>query len=235
MRKQGSLIFLQWPTLITLSGIVLLLSLGTWQIYRLHWKQNLISLLETRFALPPEKIDNVRSFKLSDLEFRRIRVTGVFVDDRALKLQGRTHEGKLGYHLIVPLQLAGGSRILIDRGWVPFTDPYSPGKLSGAFSIEGYIRLHSDRNFMTPQNRYEEKEIYALYPGEIASHFHMNTLLPFYIVQTEPLDKSPFPVPATFSFSLRNFHLQYAITWYVLALLLGIVYILYLRRQRGTF
>ena len=143
--------------------------------------------------------------------------------------------GKLGYHLIVPLQLAGGSRILIDRGWVPFTEPYSPGKLSGAFSIEGYIRLHSDRNFMTPQNRYEEKEIYALYPGEIASHFHMNTLLPFYIVQTEPLDKSPFPVPATFSFSLRNFHLQYAITWYVLALLLGIVYILYLRRQRGTF
>lgn len=232
-----------WPALVTLVGLVVLSSLGTWQIYRLHWKRDLINLIETRLSRPPQKIETIQvrdlmPSALQELEFQKVKAEGVFLADQALKLQGRTHEGRIGYHLIIPLRLEGGATVLIDRGWVPLNESkesffsQDPAK---KVSIQGYIRLKTESNFMTPENRYQEREIYALDPIEVSKSLEMITLLPFYVVQTGMTEKASFPVPAKSHISLRNFHLQYAITWYSLALLLGMIYILYVRRQSESY
>jgi cytochrome oxidase assembly protein ShyY1 len=68
-----------WPALVTLVGLVVLSSLGTWQIYRLHWKRDLINLIETRLSRPPQKIETIQVRDLfRNLSFRRLKRKAFF-------------------------------------------------------------------------------------------------------------------------------------------------------------
>ena len=231
---------LGWHTLVTVVGLAVLLSLGTWQVHRLYWKRDLVNLVRTRLSRPLQRIEDIGNLMpsaLQNIEFQKVIAEGVFLNDQALKLQGRTYEGQIGYHLIVPLRLEDNSSILVDRGWLPLKEPaesFLSQALAQKVSIKGYIRLKTESNFVTPENCYGKREIYALDPIETSKSLGIKNLLPFYIVQTEKIGKEPFPAIAKNHISLRNFHLQYAITWYALALLLGIVYILYILRLSGT-
>jgi surfeit locus 1 family protein len=216
---------------MTFFGVILLLWLGTWQLHRLKWKEDLISLQARHSLLPVEDIHTIyssSSIEKDNLEFRRVRAKGRFLTHLSLKLQGRTHEGKSGYHLIIPLVLENRLVVLVDRGWVPFAYSVIPVNPSKTFFIEGYLRFHSEKNFMTPANDYIKGDIYSVFPEEISSYFNLKELLlPFYIIQTESLSHESYPLPSKKSIFLRNFHFHYAITWYALALLLIIVYIVY--------
>ena len=43
---------LLWPALMTLVMLATLLALGTWQVERLHWKQDLLSQIARAEAAP---------------------------------------------------------------------------------------------------------------------------------------------------------------------------------------
>ena len=264
---------------ITLLGILVLVGLGTWQLYRLSWKKELIARIETRFQEAPFSVNGFfqkhapqkpavsisssssSSFSvvgledLDTLEFRSVTARGTFLRGCDLKLQGKKTKrpsGELGYHVLTPLKLNDTLVIWVDRGWVSSQkEPLSSSDLffenpqdSQNTTLTGYIRLRTETNFMTPRPLYDKGEVYSFDPLDTLSFFKKKLkgsvflVAPFYIVQTGPDPRSfsrdrgqwpsPLPVPSQKQHTLRNFHLQYAITWYTLAFILGIVYLTYI-------
>src|SRR5271154_2804306 len=106
------------PTLFTLFGLALLLSLGTWQVQRLGWKEGLIAQRMAAAAADPVPLP-LTSNDAGALEFHRVRAAGTFRHDRELYLHAITADGSAGYHVITPLVLARGGTLLVDRGFVP--------------------------------------------------------------------------------------------------------------------
>lgn len=51
----------------------------------------------------------------------QVAFQGTYEPARQFLLDNRSHGGKPGYEVLTPLRLADGRRILVNRGWVPFT------------------------------------------------------------------------------------------------------------------
>jgi surfeit locus 1 family protein len=102
---------------MALTGVAVLLGLGTWQIQRLHWKEALIATRQSQMSAPA--IELPATPDPADLEYRRVTLTGRFLHDRELFLGGRTHGGVVGFGVVTPLALSEGREILVHRGWVP--------------------------------------------------------------------------------------------------------------------
>ena len=220
------------PLVTTIIGVCLLICLGTWQLYRLQWKENLIQTFDHRLAQPTQNLDHVLLTQTPIVEFTPVQITGTFLKDFKLKLQGRSHKGQIGYHLIMALRQTDGVTILVDRGWMPLAQTYETTPSS--LTLKGYIRLKSDYNFMTPANQYNRGEIYRLDPLEVARIFNLKNMVPFYMVETGPVLKDVYPSLAQPVLHLRNNHLQYALIWYTLALALIVIYILFRQQGRRT-
>ena len=67
-----------WPALTTLVMLVILLSLGFWQLQRLAWKQGLLDQIALAEARPAVDLPDTPP------AFAKIRVTGQFADHWAL-------------------------------------------------------------------------------------------------------------------------------------------------------
>lgn len=222
-------------TFAVVLGIAFLTGLGTWQLKRLSWKEALIETMQTRSTVPRVSLEDFLQDdqKVIEKEYRRLFLEGWFLHDQEAHLLGRTHSGQVVYHIMTPLLLESGSIILVDRGWVPAIisakDP-NIQRPEGVVKVDAYIKTKTSQNFFTPQNNYEKKELYFVDPVEFAQRKSLPTLLPFYVVQEG--NSNTFPRPQTSVVKkIRNNHLEYAITWYSLAFILIIFYVLFLRQR----
>ena len=105
-----------WPTIATLAGIAVLLSLGTWQLQRLEWKRGLIEHAERQLAAPATPLP---ATGLEDFDFRRVSLTGTYLHNAAFAFGFTAEGGAPGSRLITPFRLEDGRVLLIDRGWLP--------------------------------------------------------------------------------------------------------------------
>ena len=108
---------LLWPTIFTILSLLTLLSLGSWQVYRLIWKNNLISNYLNKFNNEIIYYNNKFDFK-EEFEYRRINIEGKFLNDKEILVIGKTFEGNAGFHLLTPLITKNKKVILINRGWI---------------------------------------------------------------------------------------------------------------------
>ena len=140
--------------------------MGTWQVFRLGWKTELIARLEDRLIreplpLPPQ----IDPSAVKEFDYRRVYATGRFRHDQEMLIGPRMHDGKNGYLVVTPLEREGqASTILINRGWIPRqlvrqTDR-KEGLPSGRVTVQGLIREPWKKNIFTPDNRPENGEFY---------------------------------------------------------------------------
>ena len=106
-----------WLTVVTLPALLVLVGLGTWQLGRLQWKNDLIDRFEARVAAPPMVVP-ANGVATESFEFRQLELKGSFLHEKEILLTGRTYEGNAGFHVVTPFELADGRVILINRGWV---------------------------------------------------------------------------------------------------------------------
>lgn len=106
------------PTIATLALLVLLCTLGVWQIGRADYKAALFAEYSERSAAPP--IDLNRTAELADQDrYARALVDGRFDGSRQFLLDNRTHKGVAGYEVLTPFRIDGSERmLLVNRGWV---------------------------------------------------------------------------------------------------------------------
>lgn len=223
-----------WPTLFTLPALVVLFGLGTWQVDRLFWKRDLIETRVSRSSAPaipaPAGIDDFAA-----MEFRHVRVVGVFLHDKEMYLGARTLRGNVGYQVVTPLRRADGGYLLVNRGWVPRErrDPATraEGQLEGEVVVEGLIREPGFKGVFPPDNRPEENFWFNVDVPAMAAWAGLEGVANYAVEAGPAPNPGGLPIGGQTRIQLRNEHLQYAVIWYSLAVALIVIYILYHRRR----
>jgi len=230
-------------TMFALVGIVILCGLGVWQLDRKMWKEDLIARLNARLSRAPQDLPPRASWPQlhqDGEEFRRVVFPAEFLDgEEALVYtagsQLRPDVKGPGYLVFAPVRLAGGSIVLVNRGFVPpdHKDPAerSEGTPHGIVDVVGVMRWPEARGTFTPADD-PKKNIWFLRDSKsIADIKKWATAAPFYIDQEEPVPAGGWPKPGKLEVQLPDNHLQYAITWFGLALALAGVYVVWLVRR----
>jgi surfeit locus 1 family protein len=222
-----------WPTLMSIIAVGLLLALGTWQMQRLAWKQHLLAQIEARTHAPPMAFDKAvaQSKSGEDLEYARVRVDGHFLGDKPIFLYA-PEPAFPGYHLIMPLRTANGDIVLINRGFVPEmwrSQPDLVRALPEEETVVGLFRHPMQPGSFTPSNDVTHnlwywRDLAAMTAATVPQE--ASKVVPFYIDRQSSAGPSDaFPRPGTTILTLPNRHLEYALTWYGLAVVLIGVYL----------
>ena len=107
------------PTIATLLILPILVGLGFWQLDRAQQKTEIRNLLLTR-SVEPEVTIGATIESTSELEFRRVRVSGTWDQEREFLLDNQVLNSRVGFNVITPLIFSGNkSAVLVNRGWVP--------------------------------------------------------------------------------------------------------------------
>lgn len=227
------------PTLATACMFAVLLGLGTWQLQRLDWKENLIAERQGRaqepaVALPAEIVDP------AGLEFRRVRLSGRFSHGKELYLGARSHQGSVGVHVVTPLVTADGRTVLVDRGWVPEAlkapESRAAAQIEGAVVQEGLLRLGGWKgyDFVRPENLPAENFWFWIDLPAMAGHLGLENPVTALYVEAGPAENpGGYPLGGQTRMEIRNDHLQYAMIWYALAVALLVIYVLHQSRRAG--
>lgn len=227
-------------TVAMLAALAVLIGLGVWQLQRLEWKRGLIAQIEARTKADPITLEEAEALARAgqDPSYYRVRVEGRFHHGRERYLYA-VSEGRMGWHVITPLETAAGEMVLIDRGFVPeaFRDASTraAGQIADVTTVTGIVRAPEQQGLFTPDNEPEANRWFwrdlqamarSMFPGGTIE------VAPFFV----EADKTPvpggWPEGGQTRLDIPNNHLQYAITWFLLAAGLVVVYALYLRAQR---
>lgn len=227
-------------TIAALAAFLVLIGLGTWQLERRQWKEDLIAARDAALAAPPVDLPG-NADTARGLEFHRVRATGTFLHDRELFLNATERSrGSAGYLVLTPLRLASGAVVLVERGWIPrdLRDRArrASGNPAGEVAVEGILRLAPEGRpgWFVPDNDPAKNEWYFLDLAAMARAAGVPDALPFYVEAGPAPNPGGYPLGGQANTELRNEHLQYAITWYCLAAALAVIYLLLLRRERDT-
>ena len=94
--------------------ILVFVALGSWQIIRLNWKNNLILEIENSLKNPPVELTN------SIVEnYLKIKTSGLIDLEKQIYLYNLNDTGTPGFEVINPI-LINDTNYLINRGWIPF-------------------------------------------------------------------------------------------------------------------
>ncbi|MBM3532368.1 MAG: SURF1 family protein [Alphaproteobacteria bacterium] len=219
-----------WPTLISLPAFLMLLGLGTWQMQRLAWKEGVIRAFSERVAADPLAAAPAAQ-PLEAIEYRRVRLSGRYVNDSEMFLAGRTFNGRGGWAILTPFRTDDGALVVVDRGWVPLDrkDPKTRPQslIEGPTTVEGIVRRPNLRTYFTPENEPEKNLWFSADVEAMARKAGLGPVRPYLVEGLRQPIPGGFPVGGEIQVALRNDHLQYAITWYALAIALVVIYVLY--------
>ena len=201
--------------------IFAVLLLGTWQVFRLNLKNNLIFTLENNL-----KKNSIIFNEGIDKEY-----TKVLLKKKDLKSKiflYHLNKGEIGFKVIVPYQVNSSLVVLVDKGWIRKDKiDLIKNTLLNDDVIEGYTKKIREKNLFTPNNNIKEDFLYSVQTDSLKKSLNKN-IYPLLIIQTSKTNKDI--VPNDYAIRLPNNHLQYAITWYGLALV-TIIFFLYYRKK----
>ena len=162
-----------WLTIVSLPALLVLVGLGSWQLQRLQWKNDLIASFESRAAAAAIAVP-AADVGLEDVEFRRLALVGTFQHHKEVFLTGRTYEGNAGFHIVTPFQLDDGRIILINRGWVSedYRDPAKRAfsQITGLVTVAGILRRPGVKGYFVPENEPDNGFWFTLVPSQINQH-----------------------------------------------------------------
>jgi surfeit locus 1 family protein len=232
------------PALLTIAAAAVLISLGTWQLERKAWKEGLIATLESRLAAAPVNLPARETWPRltrENEEFRRVAFPAEFLrgEEAFVYASGsalRPDVSSPGYWVFAPARLPGGSVVVINRGFVPEgrqdRNSRRQGDVSGVVDIVGVLRWPEARGLFTPDDDLPRNLWFVRDHLGIAAAKKWATAAPFYVDQEAPLAPGGLPRAGPLKASLPNNHLQYALTWYGLTIVLLGVFLAFWRAAR---
>ncbi|WP_428489791.1 SURF1 family protein [Rhodopila sp.] len=220
------------PTLTTLIMLAILVGLGTWQIYRLHWKQGILKQIAASEAAPPAPLTP------DPASYAKVSATGRFRFDLAVQFGADVRDTNtgptMGTYQIVPLQRDGAPTVLVDRGWVPQQSATAVDDPTGVVSVTGYVRPGDTQHWFSPTDDTASRQFYTLDPAAIGAAVGVRNVLPFTLVALGPANGASYPAPAQHLPRPPNNHLSYVITWYGLAVALVVIFGAWVRKAQRS-
>lgn len=229
---------LLWPTMFTLAALPVLLGLGFWQLDRLEWKETLLAKIERRMEAEPAPLPTPEAWGEIDPqaeEYTRFLLEGRFLT-REFHYFQQNAQGTPGYAVISPLEVAEGAVVLVNRGFVPAQlkemDAHG-GVPEGAdgtpLHFIGILRAPATRGTFDGVDDPEKNIWMVRDPAAMGATLDVPHVAPF-IIDAEPGSfPGEYPKAGATRPDLPNNHLDYALTWFSLAAILLIIYVLYHR------
>jgi surfeit locus 1 family protein len=222
------------PTAWFLPSLALLVGLGIWQIERLHEKEALLASIGQGMRAPPVPLDEALREGAANAEWHHVIVKGRFLHEKESYIFAQGPMSAVGVHVVTPIIDDNGGAVLVDRGFVPqaLRDPEkrAAGRVEGERSVTGVLRLSQQGGLFTPSPDLQSKLWFVKDVPSIAKAVGVST--PPVIVEADATpNPGGWPLGGQTNVDIPNDHLQYAITWFGLALALTGVYLLYHVRQ----
>ncbi len=206
--------------------VTIFCALGTWQLYRLQWKLNLIS--EITFGLDSNPI---KYSKLIQKNYQRVEVKGKFNFDQQIYLYSLNDKGKPGYDVVTPFKTDSNENVLINRGWInkelKNNSNINPRQESKQ-KITGLLREIYKPNIFKPENDLKNNIWFSINLEDLKKS--TGEQFNEYVIFLED-NRVKIPLPKKISIEVPNNHLKYAITWYTISISI-IFYYLYFRRKK---
>jgi surfeit locus 1 family protein len=223
-----------WPTLISLPIFVLCLGLGIWQMERREWKRDILDRIATNQAAPPIALDALLQGDPLRFEYGRVKLAGSFLHDKEFYLAARSLKNTVGLQVVTPVRTDDGRIVLFDRGWVA-QDKKDParraaGQLAGRVELAGVVRRSQERRQFAPENVPERNVWFHVdvpLMRSMAGGKPDPKLDSFFLEADAAANPGGLPVGGQTRLDIPNDHLQYAITWFLIALALAGVYLAY--------
>lgn len=231
-----------WPTLGTLIGLSMLLSLGTWQFLRYQEKAELESVRDQRVDSEPE---SARSLDELPNNFEHVTLHGRLDPEHLFLFKHRTDDGAPGGWLGALFEFADGGAVLVNLGWVhrerydalstDILEQYQP-PLSGLVHqparivADEALRERLDALGELPRDEVIELNSYDLQALQSASTASMADP-PTIVVLGAEHTQQPYPKASyehvTEPYLTAERHLSYSVFWYVTGLALLAMYLGY--------
>jgi surfeit locus 1 family protein len=216
-------------------AFAVLIGLGTWQLQRKTWKEGLIATLTAQLAAPPIALPAASTWPRLDenaLQYHRVTLTAQFDNSKEALVYAipsvfrpDVQDAGPGYWVFTPARLSDGSTVMVNRGFVPEgrQNPKSrpQSEIAEPVSIVGAMRWPDARHWFTPTDDPAHNLWFSRDPAAIAAAKGIGPVAPFYVEQESPVPPGGLPQPGKLMVSLPDNHLQYALTWYGLALVLA--------------
>ena len=219
---------------------IVLIGLGTWQLERKAWKEGLIDALAERTSAEPvplPALERWSAFSPESDEFRRVTFPATIASGREALVYAagssvRPDIKGVGYWVFAPAELTGGAVVVVNRGFLPEDqqDPKTHMPPPGPVDLIGALRWPEPRGWFVPNDDPARNLWFARDPLAMARAKGWGNVAPFYV----ELENSTGPLPRAgrLAPTLRNEHLQYALTWFGLAAVLAVMFALWLRSRR---
>jgi surfeit locus 1 family protein len=210
---------------IGFAGTACLLYLGKWQIDRLYWKLDVLTKIDQKIdaapvLLPAEPSESVH-------KYLSVEISGQFLEESIRVLASKKHYGA-GYRIIHVFR-TNGRRLLVDLGFVGLDTDYDIDLISN-ISLVGNLHWPDEVDNFTPEPDLENNIWFAREVERVASALQTEPTL--IILKDSTLkDKNikPMPIDTT---HIPNDHLQYAITWFSLAIIWALMSCLFIWTTR---
>ena len=211
-------------TIFVFFSIILFCSLGTWQIYRLQWKVDLINEINNGLNSEPVFYSNTNI-----KNYQKVKFSGIFDFEKQIYLYSLNNKGKPGYDIITPLKINSNEILLINRGWIQ-KDRKGNKNINKvkSNSYEGILKKITKPNPFKPDNDIENNIWYSLKLTDLEDFtgYKLSNFVLFLQNNQNNLVENKIVSP-----DLPNNHLKYALTWYSVALSI-LLYFLYFRKKQ---
>jgi surfeit locus 1 family protein len=201
--------------LLCLVGFILFGALGIWQVERRAWKLDLIARVDARVHAAPAAVP--RTFDARADEYRRVQVSGSFLQDRDTLVDALTERGA-GFWIMTPLR-TGDGLILINRGFVPPERKASYFRPTGPVAITGLMRVTESKGRFLRRNDPARDRWYSRDVAAIAKARGLGKVAPYFIDADATPNPGGYPIGGMTVIAFRNMHLVYALTWFGLAIM----------------
>lgn len=217
-----------FPILMGIVGCAFLIGLGVWQVQRMHWKEGVLARIEAKIHGDPVALPASAGLTEEADEYRAVTARGAFTGDFIELLAGQKGTSP-GVRIIEAFATEDGRRILIDRGFLEDAARATP-RTEGAAQVTGNLLWPDDSDSFTPPPDPKTGLWFARDLPAMAAKLGAEPLL---VVANQPTGDGIAPVPVDTS-SIPNDHWGYAIQWFSLAAVWGVMtlYLLWRIRQR---
>lgn len=228
---------------LVLIALAILISLGTWQVERLHWKEGLLADIAARQAAAPVPLADIEAIAASggDIEYRKVTATGRYINNKERHFFA-TWRGQTGFYVYTPLELADGRVLFVNRGFVPYENKEPEmrmqGQLTNQQTVTGLARakLPGKPSSLVPDNDVAKNIFYWKDLDVMAESVGLEKgrVIPFFVDADSAPNPAGLPIGGVTQVDLPNDHLQYAFTWYGLAAVLVVVVAISWFRKPGN-
>ncbi|RZO90198.1 MAG: SURF1 family protein [alpha proteobacterium HIMB59] len=221
MRHKSITVFFLFVSLLTFT-------LGCWQLYRLSWKNDLINNINSSITNPELFSQEIIDYN----ELTAVKLNKKYkAENQPIFIESKTYQNKVGYHAIIPLFFNDEIYSVLNLGWFANKNDSNVEKIINKFNqkrdVIVYLRfLTSKKNLFVPENNLDSNTWYSINHDDLEKYFQDTIISPYYFVLLDSeikFDTNPIVF-------LRNNHLNYSITWFLLSLS-SIVMLIIIRRK----